>query len=114
MTALRETPSELTVPASPERPNGAKRLGRKADSIGHPAVASWPRMKTTKPTMSLTPRQRQVLSLMAEGKTTREIAYELGLSPFTVKNYIERIYERLGALDRVQAVSMAVRQGLID
>jgi DNA-binding CsgD family transcriptional regulator len=71
-------------------------------------------MKATRPAMSLTPRQRQVLSLMAEGKTTREIAYELGLSPFTVKNYIERIYERLGALDRVQAVSMAVRQGLID
>ncbi|HEX5949050.1 MAG TPA: response regulator transcription factor [Actinomycetota bacterium] len=71
-------------------------------------------MRNTRPAMSLTPRQRQVLSLMAEGKTTREIAYELGLSPFTVKNYIERIYERLGALDRVQAVSMAVRQGLID
>lgn len=71
-------------------------------------------MKATRPAMSLTPRQRQVLSLMAEGKTTREIAYELGLSPFTVKNYIERIYERLGALDRVQAVSIAVRQGLID
>ena len=64
--------------------------------------------------MSLTPRQREVLSLMAQGKTTREIAYELGLSPYTVKNYIERIYERLGALDRVQAVSMAVRKGLID
>ncbi len=64
--------------------------------------------------MTLTPRQRQVLSLMAEGKTTREIAYELGLSPFTVKNYIERIYERLGVLDRVQAVSTAMREGLID
>ena len=64
--------------------------------------------------MTLTPRQRQVLSLMADGKTTREIAYELGLSPFTVKNYIERIYERLGVLDRVQAVSTAMREGLID
>jgi DNA-binding NarL/FixJ family response regulator len=90
-----------------------KKLGRKADSIGYPAVASWPGMRSTPP-MTLTPRQRQVLSLMAEGKTTREIAYELGLSPFTVKNYIERIYERLGALDRVQAVSTAMREGLID
>lgn len=51
---------------------------------------------------------------MADGKTNREIAYELGLSPFTVKNYIERIYERLGALDRVQAVSKALREGIID
>jgi DNA-binding NarL/FixJ family response regulator len=71
-------------------------------------------MRSSDPRMSLTPRQRQVLSLMADGKTTREIAHELGLSPFTVKNYIERIYQRLGALDRVQAVSKALREGLID
>jgi DNA-binding CsgD family transcriptional regulator len=57
---------------------------------------------------------REVLALMAEGKTNREIAYELGLSPFTVKNYIERIFERLGAMDRVQAVSKGLRQGIID
>jgi two-component system nitrate/nitrite response regulator NarL len=57
---------------------------------------------------------REVLALMAEGMTNREIAYELGLSPFTVKNYIERIYERMGALDRVQAVSKALREGIID
>jgi DNA-binding NarL/FixJ family response regulator len=71
-------------------------------------------MRASDPAVSLTPRQRQVLSLMADGKTTREIAHELGLSPFTVKNYIERIYQRLGALDRVQAVSKALREGLID
>ena len=50
---------------------------------------------------------------MAEGKTTRQIAVELGLSRYTVKNYIERIYERLGARDRVQAVTIAIRAGLI-
>jgi DNA-binding NarL/FixJ family response regulator len=72
------------------------------------------RMRSTGPPTTITPRMRQVLSLMAEGKTNREIAYELGLSPFTVKNYIERIFERLGAMDRVQAVSKALRSGIID
>jgi DNA-binding NarL/FixJ family response regulator len=65
------------------------------------------------PVMTLTARMRDILTLMAEGKSQREIANELGLSHFTVKNYIERIYERLGALDRVQAVSTALRAGLI-
>jgi DNA-binding NarL/FixJ family response regulator len=65
------------------------------------------------PSMSLTPRMRDILALMAEGKSQREIANELGLSHFTVKNYIEQIYERLGSLDRVQAVSTALRAGLI-
>jgi DNA-binding CsgD family transcriptional regulator len=64
-------------------------------------------------TLGLSPRFLDVLRLMAEGKTTREIALELGLSRHTVKNYIERIYERLGARDRVQAVSIALRAGLI-
>ncbi|HZB02806.1 MAG TPA: LuxR C-terminal-related transcriptional regulator [Actinomycetota bacterium] len=71
-------------------------------------------MRPPGPPTTLTPRMREVLALMAEGKTNREIAYDLGLSPFTVKNYIERIFERLGAMDRVQAVSKGLRQGIID
>jgi two-component system nitrate/nitrite response regulator NarL len=72
------------------------------------------RMRAAGPPTTITPRMREVLALMAEGMTNREIAYELGLSPFTVKNYIERIYERMGALDRVQAVSKALREGIIE
>ena len=64
--------------------------------------------------LTITARQREVLALMAEGRTTAQIAEALGLSPFTVKNYIERIFERLGARDRVQAVSTALRAGLLD
>jgi DNA-binding CsgD family transcriptional regulator len=50
---------------------------------------------------------------MCEGKTTAEIARDLGLSRFTVRNYVQRIFERLGAQDRVQAVSIALRAQLI-
>jgi DNA-binding NarL/FixJ family response regulator len=64
-------------------------------------------------TVTLSPRYVDVLRLMADGRTNREIALELGLSIYTVKNYVERIYERLGARDRVQAVTIALRAGLI-
>jgi DNA-binding CsgD family transcriptional regulator len=63
--------------------------------------------------MTLTPRLRDVLLLMCEGKTTAEIGRDLGLSPFTVRNYMQRIFERLGAQDRVQAVAIGLRAGLI-
>ncbi|HVM10849.1 MAG TPA: helix-turn-helix transcriptional regulator [Actinomycetota bacterium] len=62
----------------------------------------------------LTPRQREVLALVADGRTTHEIARILRLSPHTVKNYLERIYERLGARDRTQAVAIALRGGFLD
>ncbi|MGH2690918.1 MAG: response regulator transcription factor [Actinomycetota bacterium] len=65
------------------------------------------------PVMTLTPRLRDVLLLMCEGKTTAEIARDLGLSRYTVRNYVQRIFERLGAQDRVQAVSIALRAQLI-
>ncbi|HZA60321.1 MAG TPA: helix-turn-helix transcriptional regulator [Actinomycetota bacterium] len=62
----------------------------------------------------LTPRQRDVLTHVADGRTTDEIARILGLSPHTVKNYLERIYERLDARDRTQAVAIALREGILD
>jgi DNA-binding CsgD family transcriptional regulator len=62
---------------------------------------------------TLTPRQVDVLTHVADGRTTEEIARILGLSPHTVKNYLERIYERLGARDRTQAVAIALRQGVL-
>jgi len=64
-------------------------------------------------TTVLTPRQLDVLALVADGRTTTEIARQLELSPHTVKNYLERIFERLGARDRTQAVAMALREGIL-
>ena len=61
----------------------------------------------------LTPRQIDVLTHVADGRTTEEIARLLELSPHTVKNYLERIYERLGARDRTQAVAIALREGVL-
>jgi two-component system, NarL family, nitrate/nitrite response regulator NarL len=51
---------------------------------------------------------------MAQGQTTAEMAAELGLSVFTVKNYVERAFARLGVYSRAGAVGFALREGLLD
>lgn len=63
--------------------------------------------------MYLTDRQRQLLDLAKLGKTSKEIANILGLSPQTVKNHFSVIYIKLGASDRTHAVYLALKRGLI-
>ena len=62
----------------------------------------------------ITRRQLQVLRLLADGKSTDEIARELGLSRTTVRNYIAGLLAALGAHNRLQAVVAARRAGLLD
>lgn len=59
------------------------------------------------PPEALTPRQREVLELLAQGLSNREIAARLHLSEGTVKNVVSEIYARLRVRDRVQAVLRA-------
>lgn len=61
----------------------------------------------------LTDREQGVLQELAEGKTTREIAGALVVSEETVKTHLAHIYQKLGVNDRVQAVALALRRGLV-
>jgi DNA-binding NarL/FixJ family response regulator len=61
----------------------------------------------------LTERQRETLQLIAEGKSTKEIAFELGLSAKTVETHRERLMERLNIRDVAGLVRYAIRSGLI-
>jgi DNA-binding NarL/FixJ family response regulator len=61
----------------------------------------------------LTDREQQVLSLIADGHPTREVAQELCYSERTVKNVLHDVVTKLGARSRSQAVAHAVREGLI-
>jgi DNA-binding NarL/FixJ family response regulator len=62
----------------------------------------------------LSRRESQILQKVAYGATTKEVAHDLGISPHTVKTHLERIFEKLGANDRAQAVAIALRKGLVD
>jgi len=61
----------------------------------------------------LSPREQDVLEELATGKSTRDIAEAVGLGEETVKSHLSRIYTKLKASDRVQAVVIAMRHGLV-
>jgi DNA-binding NarL/FixJ family response regulator len=60
----------------------------------------------------LTARQAEVLHLVAQGKSDRQIAAELVLSEKTVGRHLENIFAKLGVSSRVAATAVAIRQGL--
>ena len=89
----------------------ARRSGIAADAILMPAQE--PDADDEPAPESLTPREIQVLELVAEGLPNKAIADRLGISDQTVKFHIASISGKLGAANRTDAVRRAVRRGLI-
>ena len=63
--------------------------------------------------VQLTPRELSSLRLMADGKTNKEIANNLGISERTVKTHLGHLFEKLGVTSRTEAVKVATRRGLV-
>ena len=61
----------------------------------------------------LTPRELASLRLMADGKSNKEIANDLGISDRTVKTHLGHLFEKLGVTSRTEAVKVATRRGLV-
>jgi two-component system, NarL family, nitrate/nitrite response regulator NarL len=61
----------------------------------------------------LTDREAEVLGLLADGLQQKEVARSLGISPKTVSTHVERIHRKLGAHNRMEAVALAQRAGLL-
>ena len=63
--------------------------------------------------VQLTPRELATLRLIADGKSNKEIASELGISERTVKTHLGHLFEKLGVTSRTEAVKIATRRGLV-
>ena len=72
------------------------------------------RMRSSTDAPALTPREREILRLIADGKSFPEIAAELFLGVTTVKTHVQHVYEKLGVSDRAAAVAEAMRKRLIE
>ncbi|PWU04985.1 MAG: DNA-binding response regulator [Terriglobia bacterium] len=62
---------------------------------------------------NLSPREIEVLKLVAQGMGNKQIAYELHIAEDTAKNHIKSIFGKLGVQDRTQAATMAIQRGII-
>lgn len=78
-----------------------------------PGLSPSLKVEQLKSSQSITPRQRQVLYCLIEGKPTKRICDELGMSMGTAKVHIGAILRALGVRNRTQATLVALRDGLI-
>ena len=76
-----------------------------------PEVAE--RMGEYFPKMALTPREVEVLTLVADGLANKQIADRLGTAPGTIKMHVQNILEKLEASDRTHAVTIGLQRGII-
>jgi len=72
-------------------------------------TSSPPRIVNSKGIELLTNRELQVVKLLTEGSSNREMAHRLGLSEHTVKNYVFSIFDKLGVSTRLEVVLYALR-----
>ena len=83
-------------------------VARAAMSEGGPAAGAG-----SDPYETLTDREKQVLKLVAEGKSNKEVADDLGISVKTAMTHREHVMEKLGLHNRTELVRFAIRQGVI-
>ena len=72
------------------------------------------RRRLTTPTVHLTPRETEILHLLADGSSVAQVASTLFISQSTAKTHMSKLYDKLDAGNRTQAVMAAVRLGLLD
>jgi two-component system nitrate/nitrite response regulator NarL len=71
-------------------------------------------LRAAEPAIKVTPREREVLRLVAEGLSASEIASRLFIQPSTVKSHLHNLYGKLGVAERAAAVAEGMRRGLLE
>jgi NarL family two-component system response regulator YdfI len=98
---------ESTAAAAVLMESGTFSSWRPGESVLEPGAGPKPNAAV------LTPREIEVLRLMAEGTSNKIIAHQLGISDHTVKFHVTSILTKLNAGSRTEAVTLGVRQGLV-
>lgn len=88
-------------------------LRRVAAGEMHVPPAVLRRLATLRAGPAITPKEREILSLIAEGRANKEIATQLAISEDTVKRHVSNILSKLEVNDRAQAVVEAIRRGIV-
>jgi two-component system, NarL family, response regulator LiaR len=108
----------LLKDVEPKELVGAIRTVHAGEALLHPAAAARVMAELVEssrpsPASLLTPRESEVLALIALGQPNKVIARELGVSEKTVKTHVSNVLGKLGVSDRTQAALYAVREGLV-
>ncbi|HJG43220.1 response regulator [Corynebacterium phoceense] len=103
----------LLKDAPPAELLAAVRSAADGDSALSPVVADRLMTRVRTPRTSLTPRELEVLQLVAAGASNRQIGQDLMLSEATVKSHLVHIYDKLGVRSRTSAVAAAREQGVL-
>ena len=104
---------EAGIPRCGENGEFAGYVGSAVELGGRPLPAIQPDEQAVRLVFSLTERERQVLVLIAQGKSTKEAAARLGISYKTADSHRSRILEKLGVHETASMVRYAIRAGLI-
>lgn len=107
--------SYLLKDSSPQELVAAVRAAARGESTLHPMVAAkvLREMQQQSPLDELTPRERDVLVLIARGRSNHEIAVELSIGEQTVKTHVSNILSKLHLADRTQAAIYALQKRLV-
>ena len=108
--------SDVEIVAEADTIGLARAAGHRAEAfitINAISEASSPLESNAPPLETLTPREMDVLQLLAEGLPNKTIAKHLGISDQTVKFHLASICGKLGAQNRTDAVRLAIQRGLI-
>ncbi|MEV0593315.1 response regulator transcription factor [Nonomuraea cavernae] len=92
----------------------AVRTAARGEAVLSPSVATRLLGQVRAPAEPLSARELEILDLVAQGTTNREVAARLFISEATVKSHLLHIYTKLGVNDRAAAVAVAFRRGLLD
>jgi ATP/maltotriose-dependent transcriptional regulator MalT len=112
VSILRAWPAGSAIFAADAR--GADLLRHAARVTGDLTLAKASGFATQARTAEISPREREVLELVAQGLRNREVAARLVLSEKTVKTHLQHIYEKLNVSSRTEAVTRARSRGLFD